>query len=267
MSVTASSTEKGFPLWEKWLPPAFALLVGSAVLYAAYRRNPVLAHDFAEIFSVIVACGIFMLTWNTRKLIDNHYFIVLGIAYLFVGVIDFLHSLAFAGTFTQDHHGFSIELWFAARFLQSLSLLAAPLFVFRKTLPVLVLAFFSAIAFALVGSAYYGGFPDYYVPGEGLMRSKIVSDYLVSGILVLSIGMLWRVRERFDSEVFLLLVLSILFLIAAEMSAIFYTDAFVYNSIAGHSLKVVSFYLVYKAIIATGLVRPYDLLFRNLKKS
>ena len=35
----------------------------------------------------------------------------------------------------------------------------------------------------------------------------------------------------------------------------------------GHLFKVVSFYLIYKALIETGLVRPYDLLFRNLKKS
>jgi len=36
---------------------------------------------------------------------------------------------------------------------------------------------------------------------------------------------------------------------------------------AGHLLKVASFYLVYKALIETGLVKPYNLLFRNLKKS
>lgn len=35
----------------------------------------------------------------------------------------------------------------------------------------------------------------------------------------------------------------------------------------GHYLKVVSFYLMYKAIIETGLREPYNLLFRGLKQS
>ncbi|MBP2684334.1 MAG: hypothetical protein H6Q79_2373, partial [Deltaproteobacteria bacterium] len=47
----------------------------------------------------------------------------------------------------------------------------------------------------------------------------------------------------------------------------FYTDAFVYNSLAGHYLKAISFYLLYRVIFVTGLIRPYALMFRNLKKS
>ena len=66
---------------------------------------------------------------------------------------------------------------------------------------------------------------------------------------------------------FQLLVLSILFSIAAQLSADLYTDAYVYNSIFGHYLTVVSFYLLYKAIIVIGLNRPYDLLFREMKRS
>jgi PAS domain S-box-containing protein len=94
-----------------------------------------------------------------------------------------------------------------------------------------------------------------------------VGDYLVSGILALSLAHLWRVRGQFDRDVVRMMTLSVLFLIAAELSAAFYTDVFIYNSVAGHFLKIVSFYLVYKAIFATGLIRPYGLLFRNLKKS
>ena len=32
-------------------------------------------------------------------------------------------------------------------------------------------------------------------------------------------------------------------------------------------MKLVSFFLIYKAIVQTGLVRPYDLLFRDLEQS
>ncbi|HEX7524084.1 MAG TPA: ATP-binding protein, partial [Candidatus Deferrimicrobium sp.] len=60
---------------------------------------------------------------------------------------------------------------------------------------------------------------------------------------------------------------SIFFSIAAELLDDLRPDTFMYGSLLGHYLNVVSFYLVYKAIVATGLIRPYDLLFRNLKRS
>jgi len=267
MRVTGSPADNGSLPQERWLPLAFLSLLVATTFYVIFRQAPVLAHDVAEMFSFVVAFGIFMLTWNARKLIDNHYFIFLGIAYLYVGVIDYVHALSFEGVFTREHHGVSIELWFAARYLQSFALLLAPLFVSRKIRPGVTLAAFAAVALALLGGVYTGIFPDYYVPGKGLTHAKSVSDYLVSGILALSLAHLWRVRGQFDRDVVRMLALSVLFLIAAELSAAFYTDVFVYNSVAGHFLKIVSFYLVYKAIFATGLIRPYDLLFRNLKKS
>jgi light-regulated signal transduction histidine kinase (bacteriophytochrome) len=36
---------------------------------------------------------------------------------------------------------------------------------------------------------------------------------------------------------------------------------------AGHLFKVAGFYLIYRGVIETGLTRPYDLLFRELKQS
>jgi PAS domain S-box-containing protein len=252
---------------EKWLQLTPVVLIIPAILFLAYRWNPRFSHNLAEMFSVTVACSVFMLTWNARKFIDNHYFIILGIAYLFVGVIDYLHAALFEGIFSHSEHSPSIEIWFAGRYLQSFALLSAPFFVSLKTRPGVVFTGFAAASTALVALAWNGGFPDYYRPGEGMTDAKAVSDHLVAGIQVLSIGTLWRVREHFDRDVFPLLVLSIIFSIAAQLSANIYTDAFVYNSIVGHYLMVVSFYLLYKAIIVIGLNRPYDLLFREMKRS
>jgi hypothetical protein len=36
---------------------------------------------------------------------------------------------------------------------------------------------------------------------------------------------------------------------------------------AGHLCKIAGFYLIYRGVIETGLTRPYDLLFRELKLS
>jgi len=55
--------------------------------------------------------------------------------------------------------------------------------------------------------------------------------------------------------------------IASELAFTFYIDAYGFSNLVGHCFKILSFYFIYKALIETGLSKPYDLLFRNLKKS
>jgi len=120
---------------ERWITLALAVLVIPAALLIAYRWNPALSHNLAETFSIVVACGVFMFTWNARNIIDNDYFIFLGVACLFVGVIDFFHTLTFDPAFSRVTHPNSIELWFIARLIQSLALDSAPYFASRRTRP------------------------------------------------------------------------------------------------------------------------------------
>ncbi len=55
-------------------------------LYLSNRYNYLLFHSIAEIFSIVIACGVFIVAWNTRRFMDNMYFRVIGFAYLFIGV-------------------------------------------------------------------------------------------------------------------------------------------------------------------------------------
>ena len=55
--------------------------------------------------------------------------------------------------------------------------------------------------------------------------------------------------------------------IGAELAFTFYVGVYDLSNLLGHIFKIISFYLVYKAIIETGLVKPYSILFRHLKQS
>lgn len=54
-------------------------------------------------------------------------------------------------------------------------------------------------------------------------------------------------------------------MISSELAFTLYTDVYGLFNMLGHFLKIVAFYLLYKAIIEYGLRKPYSLLFRNLK--
>jgi PAS domain S-box-containing protein len=78
---------------------------------------------------------------------------------------------------------------------------------------------------------------------------------------------MFRNRFLFEKKIFNILIFSIILTMASELAFTFYIDAFDLSNLIGHLIKIVAFYLLYKAIINIGLENPIELLFRRLKQS
>jgi len=249
------------------------ILIWTAVLSGLYLTSLysyLLFHSLVETFSIVVAYGIFMLAWNARRLIDNNYLLFIGIAYLFVGNLEFAHTLAYRGMgiFHDTDANLPTQLWIATRYTQSLSLLVAPWFLRRNLKAGSVFVGYSVLMGLLFLSIFaWDIFPDCFVEGIGLTPFKKISEYIISLILLGSVVLLVRNRREFDPKVRQWLILSILLTIVAELAFTFYVSVYDLSNLAGHYFTLISFYLIYKAVIETGLVKPYSLLFRNLKQS
>ncbi len=245
---------------------AAALLLGG--LYVTSRYSYVLFHSLAEAFSIVIACGAFMIAWNSRRFTENGYLLFFGIASLFLAAIDLVHTLAYKGmgVFQGYDANLPTQLWIFARYLQALSLLTAPLFLRRKFNPYLAIAGYAVIVSLGLGAIFSRIFPICYVEGSGLTPFKIYSEYVISLILLASILLLLRRRESFDRAVLRLLVWAILLTIASELAFTQYISVYGFSNLLGHYFKILAFFLIYKAIIETGLTRPFDLLFRDLKQ-
>ena len=59
------------------------VLVGFG-LYLSSLYSYLLFHSLVELFSIIVACGIFIVAWNARRFLDNNYLLFIGIAIIVV---------------------------------------------------------------------------------------------------------------------------------------------------------------------------------------
>jgi signal transduction histidine kinase len=238
-------------------------------LYAVSRYSYVAFHTLAELFSIVIGFSLFMLIWNARRFIDNNYLAFLGIAYLFVAGMDLVHTLAYKGMDIFIGYGTNLptQLWISARYLESLTLLIAPLFIQRKLATGWALVGYGALTAALLVSIFTGIFPDCYIEGVGLTRFKVASEYIISAILLCALLLLLKKRNEFDRDVLSLLVLSIILTIGSELFFTFYIGVYDISNLVGHLLKIVSFYLIYKAVIEKGLTEPYRLLFRNLKQA
>lgn len=240
-----------------------------AGLYLTSLYHYLLFHGLAELFSIMVAGGIFMIAWNSRRFLPNHFLLFIGIAYLFIAGLDLLHTLAYKGMniFPGYDSNLATQLWIAGRYLESLSLLIAPLFLQRKVKPELVFGVYTSILVILLVSVFYWQiFPACFVEESGLTPFKKISEYIIALILLVSIGLLTQRRKEFDPGIYWLVCASIVVTILSELTFTFYVNVYGFSNLIGHFLKIISFYLIYKAIIETGLVRPYGLLFRDLKQ-
>ena len=239
-------------------------------IYLTSHYNYLLFHSLAEIFSIVVACGIFMIAWNSRRFLDNNYLLFIGIAYLFVSGLDLVHTLAYKGmgVFPGYETNLPTQLWMATRYVQSLSLFIAPFF-FRRNLKIhfVFLGYAIATSLLLISIFYRDIFPACFIEGVGLTPFKKISEYIVSLILLGSIVLLLKHRGKFERKVLQWVVGSILLTIVSELAFTFYVDAYGLSNLIGHFFEILAFYAIYKAIIETGLKRPYDFLFRNLKVS
>lgn len=243
------------------------LCVVGLYLTSLYSYN--LFHSLAELFSIAVAAGIFMIAWNSREFLDNNYLLFIGIAYLFIGGIDLLHTLSYKdmGVFHGYGSNLPTQLWVAGRYMQSISLLLALLFLGRTLRIRPVLAGFAIVTATLLLSIFYWHvFPVAFIEGSGLTPFKKISEYVISLILLGSIILLRKRRSFFDPNVLRLLIASMLVTIASELSFTLYTDPFGLSNLTGHFLKILAYFFIYKAIIETGLTKPYSLLFRELKQ-
>jgi PAS domain S-box-containing protein len=249
------------------------VLLGALVLFGLYlssRYSYLLFHSLAEIFAVVVSFGIFVLAWNSRRFIDNNYILFLGISYLFIGGLDLVHTFAYQGMGIFPGYGANLatQLWIAARYLQSVSFLVAPLLISRKLRPRFAfLGYIVVTTLLLISMFYWHNFPVCYVEGVGLTPFKKISEYIISFIFLASIFLLYRRRRDFDTSVFRFLAASIAVVIGSELVFTLYTGPYATPNMIGHLLKIVSVYFMYRAIIWTGLVKPYNLVFRDLKQS
>ena len=247
----------------------FITLLGLGIYFTSYY-NYLLFHTLVEFFSILVCLTIFIFVWFNKNKIDNHFFLFTGIAFLFISIIDMIHTFAYSGMniFIGFDSNLPTQLWIAARSLQALTFVIAPLFIKRKIRSSLVLAGYSIITVFLFLSIFlWKFFPDCYIEGEGLTLFKIISEYIISGMLALSIVFIVLQRKKFEKNIVVFLIIAVIFSIFSEMSFTKYISVFGFFNLLGHIFKLVAFYSVFRAILIIGVSRPFDLRYKSVTDS
>jgi PAS domain S-box-containing protein len=105
------------------------------------------------------------------------------------------------------------------------------------------------------------------VEGQGLTPFKVASEYIICIFFLAALPLLWKDRESFDPGVFRLMNASIISAAVSELCFTQYASVYGQANMIGHFFLLSSIAFIYRAVVMTGIARPSDILFRNLKQS
>lgn len=247
--------------------PGFVLTVAlSIVLFFISRYSYLLFHSLVELFSVIVAVMMFVVTWHTYSFSRNNFLMYLGCGYLWIALLDLLHTLMYEGMTvfpTIIGANPATQFWIAGRYSEALLLLTAPFFLTRPLHRQYILCAFASITLVLISSIFSGFFPDAYQDGVGLTSFKISSEYIIIAMNVASAVFFRTRRSLLPPRMYRIMLIGITFTVAAELAFTFYVSVYGLSNLVGHLFKLYSFWLIYEAIIRTTLHEPFTVLARD----
>lgn len=253
---------------EKVINTLFMIII-LIVLYIISLKNYLLFHGFVEIFSICIAMTIYLVAINSKEYIDNNFLVIIGIAYLFIGFLDLLHTFSYVGmNIFTDYDYYANQFWIATRFMESITIFISFVFIdYKKKVNTnLVFLIYFIITLVIVLSIFYWKiFPICFIAGKGQTEFKIVSEYIISLILLASLVLSYINRNNFDKSIYKYIILSIIFTIVSELAFTFYISNYGLSNIIGHFFKLVSFYLIYKAIIVKAVREPQKTIFMKLQ--
>ncbi len=162
------------------------------------------------------------------------------------------------------------QLWIGARFIESLTLVLGFVYLSHGRKPNVIKVFvaYSVVTLMLILSIFtWKVFPECFIEGFGLTPFKKISEYIICTILLAAVFLLQKNRLKFDIQIYRLLFVSILCTMISELAFTFYVSNYGFSNLVGHYFKLFSFYLIYLAIIRTGMEEPYALIFREIESA
>jgi hypothetical protein len=196
------------------------LLIAAA--FFINTKNHLLFHTALEAFNITIAFFIAIIVFISKRVYGRSRFSLFGVAFLFIGITDFLHALAYPGMgvfISYDSNNLSTQLFVVGRFIESTSLLIACLSYGKKVKTSLFsTVYFLITALLLISIFYWRLFPICYYEGMGFTAFKTVSECITAIVLAAGVVALCLKRKQFSKDVFSYLIFSISILIISQIT-------------------------------------------------
>lgn len=244
------------------------LLMSIVILYIISYFNYLLFHSIIEVFAIIVAAVIYILGTRTYQYSKNNTFLFLGISYLYVAVLDFVHTITYKGMgiFPGFDSDIPTQLWIVGRFMEAAAFLLILFLRNKKFNRKLVNAIYIFVTVGLILSIMvFRIFPACFIEGQGLTTFKITSEYIIIFILLFGAYKLHVHKDYFVEDAFKTIGVAMIITAISELAFTLYSDVYGVFNMLGHMLKTVSYYFIYSGIVKQGIDEPYNMISAEIK--
>lgn len=247
-------------LAEMFLPPALISLLALAGLQAGY----LLFHLLAELTAILIGLTTLVIATTSRRFARNHFLYFIGVGLGWCALVDLFHALSYPGMnlVPGGSTNLAAQWWIAARGLQALTLLVAPVFFFRPLPRQYAHLAFGLVVAALAAAIVTGHFPDCFVDGRGLTDFKVYAEYVVILALMGSAVLMWRWRALMSGVQLAGLISAVGVMVLSEYAFTLYAGPTATANAVGHLLKIFGYWFAYVALVQSALRDPFTLLTR-----
>lgn len=248
--------------------PFLAVELFKSQLYMVMGISPYLVfHNVTEFFSVMVSLSIFGLGWYAYDQNRDRHSLFLSVAFLAIGLMDFMHTLGYAGMpslITPNLPNKATQFWIAVRFFSAAAFVASAFvtsgsksrWLSKTALMAVALAISSAVFIVVIFFSDY--IPAAFVHGLGLTPFKMVSEYVIILLLILAVIAYRRRLSRSGDRLINYYLSAFVLCIYSELSFTLYKSAFDTYNMLGHIYKIIAFGLIYRGIFVASVRKPYE---------
>lgn len=250
--------DRRFFAWNILLPVSLV----SALGFFAYEFGYLVFHVFAETVSIVIGGTTLLVAHTSQRFARNQYLLLIAAVLGWCMLIDMVHLVTYPGMglVILDEQNVSLSLWASARGLQALGMLVAIQLMSRRVPLVTFHAVVGVTALLLIAAALQGWMPPMYEEGLRLSRTKLIVDWSIVALHLLTLSILWRIRHDLPEGVRRYIPVSLLSMAGAEILFSLEANLFGPANVAGHLLKFLSYWFIYLALIYSTLREPFSAL-------
>lgn len=229
-------------------------------------------HIIFEFASIFVSFSLFAVTYFIYEESGSLRMIVLGCAFLTMGLLDTFHTLSYQGMadffVSNTSANRATTLWILSRAFGSLGFMSAvfiPTHIkcdIKKSSFAAATIVFSILMF-LVVTYFPDVFPAMLIEGMGLTQIKIIMEFIIILIMVVTLIMVIAEYEKTHSKQEYKFILALVLLIFSEFAFTNYGSVYDAYNYIGHIYKVIAYMMLYKALYIENVSAPY----REMKKA
>ncbi len=223
-------------------------------------------HVLMETVSIVIAMMVFAVGWNSHSGKTAGNLVLLACLFFAIGWLDFSHTVSYGGMpdfLSPNGPDKQLNFWIVARLMAAFALLLVTLHPWDRLISksrknvLFITLMVGVLVLNWVVINYQDELPDLFIPGQGLTPLKKNLEYLCIVISLVAMLLLWvKMRHPLAFNAPLLFAAAGVMAMSEFYFTLYTTMTGAYN-VLGHVYKVISYLIIYRAVVVESIERPY----------